>query len=52
VRIGTGKDAADVALATIFGEAQLENMQVYIDNLEEQSIDKQKRAISTTYCKP
>ncbi len=33
VRIGTGRDAADVAFATIFGSAQLDNMQVYIDRL-------------------
>lgn len=33
VRIGTGRDAADTAFATIFGEAQLNHMQVYIESL-------------------
>ncbi|GAB4538065.1 MAG: transglutaminase family protein [Pleurocapsa sp.] len=49
VRIGTGRDAADVAFATIFGEAQLENMQVYINNLDNQSVKTQQQAIATSY---
>lgn len=32
VRIGTGRDAADVAFATVFGSITLQEMQVYIDN--------------------
>ena len=37
VRIGTGRDAADTAFATIFGAIQLNNMDVYIERLEERS---------------
>lgn len=33
VRIGTGKDAADTAFATVFGKLQLNNMEVYINQL-------------------
>ncbi|MGF1542697.1 MAG: transglutaminase family protein [Pleurocapsa sp.] len=47
VRIGTGRDAADVAFATIFGEAQLENMQVYINSLDERSVAMQQQAIAS-----
>lgn len=37
VRIGTGRDAADVAFATVFGAVELNNMQVYIDCLDRES---------------
>lgn len=37
VRIGTGRDAADVAFATIFGAVQLNNMNVFIEKLNEES---------------
>lgn len=33
VRIGTGKDAADTAFATVFGAIKLNNMNVYIDQV-------------------
>ncbi len=33
VRIGTGRDAADTAFATVFGAVQLNNMDVYIENI-------------------
>jgi transglutaminase-like putative cysteine protease len=46
VRIGTGRDASDVAFATIFGEAQLENMQVYINSLDEKAVKNSERAIA------
>ena len=46
VRIGTGRDAADVAFATIFGAVQLNNMQVSIDCLEESGFEQ--KAISTS----
>ena len=36
VRIGTGKDAAEVAFATVFGAVQLKEMNVYIE-LEQRS---------------
>ena len=39
VRIGTGRDAADTAFATVFGAVQLNNMDVYIENLDEQSAE-------------
>lgn len=37
VRIGTGRDAADTAFATVFGAVQLNEMNVFIDSLDEQS---------------
>lgn len=37
IRIGTGRDAADAAFATVFGAVQLNEMNVYIDSLDEQS---------------
>ncbi len=50
VRIGTGKDAADTAFATVFGAVQLNNMNVHIDleTSEEQSEKMGEMAISTT----
>lgn len=33
VRIATGRDAADVAFATVFGAVQLNKMNVYIENI-------------------
>lgn len=35
VRIGTGRDAADAAFATVFGAISLNSMDVYIDLLDE-----------------
>ena len=35
VRIGTGKDAADAALATVFGAIALNKMDVYIDRIDD-----------------
>ncbi len=37
VRIGTGRDAADTAFATVFGDVQLDNMEVYIDSISDRS---------------
>lgn len=34
VRIGTGRDAADTAFATVFGAVKLNNMEVYINRLD------------------
>ena len=48
VRIATGKDAADTAFATVFGAVQLNNMNVYIERLDNQSKMKEKRAVATT----
>ncbi len=36
IRIGTGRDAADVSIATIFGAAQMEAMQVFVECLDGQ----------------
>ncbi|MDJ0637090.1 MAG: transglutaminase family protein [Xenococcaceae cyanobacterium MO_188.B29] len=48
VRIGTGRDAADTAFATVFGNVQLNDMQVYIDRLDDKSVETKERAIATT----
>lgn len=39
VRIGTGQDAADTAFATVFGAVELNNMNIYIENLDEHSAE-------------
>lgn len=41
VRIGTGRDAADAAFATVFGAVQLNEMNVYIENLDERSAESE-----------
>ncbi|MGB5712120.1 MAG: transglutaminase family protein [Waterburya sp.] len=48
VRIGTGRDAVDTAFATVFGSSQLNNMQVYIDRLDDKSLKTEDIAIATT----
>jgi transglutaminase-like putative cysteine protease len=50
IRIGTGKDAADVSFATIFGAIELENMQVKVDRTDTNppSFDPSTAAISTS----
>ena len=48
VRIGTGRDAADTAFATVFGGVQLNNMEVYIDCIDDEPIELDKQAIATT----
>lgn len=48
VRIGTGKDAADTAFATVFGAVQLNSMNVHIDRLDSQTATAEKMAITTT----
>ncbi len=47
VRIGTGKDAADTAFATVFGAIELNNMNVYIDLLDEQVSEPENTAYAT-----
>lgn len=47
VRIGTGRDAADTAFATVFGAVGLEEMNVYIENIDERS--SQSESNSTAY---
>ena len=46
VRIGTGRDAADTAFATVFGAVQLNNMQVYIDRIDSESVEIAEKAIA------
>ena len=48
VRIGTGRDAADTAFATFFGALQLNNMEVYIERVDDSSIKLGDRAVATT----
>jgi len=48
VRIGTGRDAADTAFATVFGAVQLNKMNVYIDRLENSSVAEEDVAVATT----
>lgn len=46
IRIGTGKDAADVAFATIFGPAQLEEKNIVVELLENKSLTPTEKAIA------
>lgn len=48
VRIGTGRDAADTAFATVFGAVMLNKMNVYCERLDGSTIEKAQSAISTT----
>ena len=48
VRIGTGRDAADTAFATFFGALQLNEMQVHIDRIDNESVKIAEKAIATT----
>ena len=48
VRIGTGRAAADTAFATVFGGVQLNNMEVYIDRIDEDSVELDRQAVATT----
>ncbi|HEY9866406.1 MAG TPA: hypothetical protein V6D21_19700, partial [Candidatus Obscuribacterales bacterium] len=34
IKIGTGRDAADTAFATIFGDVEMTQMNVYVECLE------------------
>jgi transglutaminase-like putative cysteine protease len=47
VRIGTGKDAADVSFATVFGAVEMEGMNVYINSLENQFLKTSQKAIAS-----
>jgi len=37
IRVGTGRDAADVSVATIFGSLQLEEINIFVDKLTEEN---------------
>lgn len=39
IRVGTGRDAADVSVATIFGSVKLEEMNIFVDQLAEEKAD-------------
>ena len=47
VRIGTGRDAVDVAFATIFGSAQFIGMKLAIEPVDGEILDPRKLALST-----
>lgn len=47
VRIGTGRDAADAAFATVFGAIQLKQMDVYIERLDESEQSESDTAYAT-----
>lgn len=38
IRVGTGRDAADVSVATIFGSVNLEKMNIFVDQVSEASV--------------
>ena len=48
IRIATGRDAADVSFATIFGPAQLEEMQLFVEPVRETGTAKQENPPYTT----
>ncbi|OKH37535.1 transglutaminase [[Phormidium ambiguum] IAM M-71] len=39
IRVGTGRDAADVSVATIFGSVNLEEMNISVDQISEEKAD-------------
>ncbi|MBE9227105.1 transglutaminase family protein [Phormidium sp. LEGE 05292] len=47
IRVGTGRDAADVSVATIFGSVKLEEMKIFVDQVsEEKEPDNMGEAIA------
>ena len=42
IRIGTGRDAADVSFATIFGSVQMEQMRLFADPVQGPDTDSQE----------
>jgi len=50
IRIGTGKDAADVAFATIFGPAHLEAINIVVEMLDEQGLSTTAKAMPAAGC--
>jgi transglutaminase-like putative cysteine protease len=46
IRIGTGRDAADVSFATIFGPAQLEEMNIFVTSSNDKSVTETTQAIA------
>lgn len=48
IRIGTGRDAADVAFATIFGSVQMDEMSLFMNILPESTIENVNQPSSTT----
>ncbi|GAB4267487.1 MAG: hypothetical protein Kow0065_18090 [Methylomicrobium sp.] len=43
VRIGTGRDAADVSIATIFGTVYMNDMRIFIEHVPDQSCSAKPR---------
>lgn len=39
IRVGTGRDAADVSVATIFGSVNLEEMNIFVEQISEEKAD-------------
>lgn len=46
IRIGTGRDAADISFATIFGAVTMDNMQLFVDALDQDKPEATTEAIS------
>jgi len=48
IRIGTGRDAADVSIATIFGAAEMEQMNIFVECLQDGEVAAQDVPATTT----
>ncbi len=48
IRIGTGWDAANVSIATIFGAAKMEQINIFVECLDDEEMAMSDRAVSTT----
>ena len=48
IRVGTGRDAADVSFATIFGPVQMDRMQLFMNYLPEAKTSSENILIPTT----
>ena len=46
IRIGTGRDAADISFATIFGSVEMTNMELFVNSLNQDEPDITTEAIS------
>jgi transglutaminase-like putative cysteine protease len=47
IRIGTGRDAADVSFATIFGSVQMEQMRLFVEPVQAPDITSQEKPAYT-----
>jgi hypothetical protein len=48
IRVGTGRDAADVSFSTIFGPVQMNQMRLFMDYLPDAKPISEKILIPTT----